>query len=114
MHTGANQTNYISSSGNFVGTEPLPVATTTPSWFLLARVEVVAPAAAGAIVAFGDSITDGIALDAEHEQPVAGPAREAAGQARAAPKLAVLNAGIAGNRVLRRRRRAERAGALRS
>ena len=33
--------------------------TRTGAWFLLARVEVMAPAGAGAVVAFGDSITDG-------------------------------------------------------
>jgi lysophospholipase L1-like esterase len=99
MHTGANQTSYISSSGNFVGTESLPVATTTPSWFLLARVEVVAPAAAGAIVAFGDSITDGLrsTLNANNRWPdlLAKRLAQAPG-----PQLAVLNAGISGNRVL--------------
>ena len=34
-------------------------AMTIASWFLLSRVEVMAPEAVGAIVAFGDSITDG-------------------------------------------------------
>ena len=59
MHTGANQTSYVSSTGNYVGADTLPVATTTGSWFMLARVEVIAPQATGAIVAIGDSITDG-------------------------------------------------------
>src|SRR5438552_10526506 len=57
MHTGANQTSYVSSTGNYAGAETFPVATTTASWFVLARVEVAAPAAAGAIVTLGDSIT---------------------------------------------------------
>ena len=37
----------------------LPVVATTQSWFVLSRVEVLAPDAAGGLVAFGDSITDG-------------------------------------------------------
>jgi lysophospholipase L1-like esterase len=99
MHTGANQTSYVSTSGNFAGMDALPVATTTPSWFLLARVEVVAPPATGAIVAIGDSITDGTRStpNTNNRWPdlLARRLLQAAG-----PKLAVLNAGIAGNRVL--------------
>ena len=59
VHTGAQQTNYVSPTGNHVGKTVMPVLTTTPSWFLLTRVEVMAPESVGAIVAFGDSITDG-------------------------------------------------------
>ena len=58
-HTGALQTSYVSAAGNHSGEADLPVATTTQSWFFLARVEVAAPDAVGAVVAFGDSITDG-------------------------------------------------------
>jgi lysophospholipase L1-like esterase len=99
MHTGALQTSYVSGTGNFVGADTFPVATTTPSWFLLARVEVVAPAAAGAIVAIGDSITDGTRStpNTNNRWPdlLALRLAQAAG-----PRLSVLNAGIAGNRVL--------------
>ena len=99
MHTGASQTSYVSTSGNFAGVESLPVATTTPSWFLLARVEVVAPAATGVIVAFGDSITEGLRStpNTNHRWPdlLAKRLAQATG-----PKLAILNAGISGNRVL--------------
>jgi lysophospholipase L1-like esterase len=59
MHNGAFQTNYISETGNYVGQTTLPNAAKIQNWFLLSRVEVVASDAAGAIVAFGDSITDG-------------------------------------------------------
>src|SRR4029453_1921735 len=58
-HAGAQQTNYVSTDGNHAGEADLPVATTTQAWFFLARVEVVAPERVGAIVTFGDSITDG-------------------------------------------------------
>ena len=61
MHGGALQTSYISETGNHAGTATLPTVATTQSWFLLSRVEVVAPDAAGVVVAFGDSITDGTA-----------------------------------------------------
>ena len=99
MHTGANQTSYVSSTGNYAGAETFPVATTTGSWFVLSRVEVAAPQAAGAIVALGDSITDGTrsTLNTNHRWPdlLAKRLAEAAG-----PRMAVMNAGIAGNRVL--------------
>src|SRR5712691_11352051 len=99
MHTGANQTSYVSSTGNYVGAETIPVATTTGSWFVLARVEVAAAPAAGAIVALGDSITDGTRStpNTNHRWPdlLAKRLAEAAG-----PRVAVMNAGIAGNRVL--------------
>jgi lysophospholipase L1-like esterase len=99
MHTGANQTSYVSSTGNYVGAEAFPVATTTGSWFVLARLEVAAPPAAGAIVALGDSITDGTRStpNTNHRWPdlLAKRLAETNG-----PRMAVLNAGIAGNRVL--------------
>jgi lysophospholipase L1-like esterase len=95
MHTGANQTSYVSSSGNFAGADMFPVATTTPSWFLLARVEAVAPPATGVIVAIGDSITDGT-----RSTPNTNNRWPDLLAKRLGPGMAVLNAGIAGNRVL--------------
>ena len=58
-HNGALQTNYISTTGNHAGDAELPMAATMPAWFFLSAVEVSAPANVGAVVAFGDSITDG-------------------------------------------------------
>src|SRR5262249_936580 len=58
FHNGANQTNYA-SPGNHVGNPNLDGAAITRSWFLLSRVEVIAPARVSGIAAFGDSITDG-------------------------------------------------------
>jgi lysophospholipase L1-like esterase len=65
---------------------------------LLSRVEVAAPDAAGAIVAFGDSITDGTRStpDTNNRWPDH-LARRLLGQGL---KLGVLNAAIAGNRIL--------------
>ena len=40
MHTGARQTNYVSSTGSHLGSPELPGATTTTSWFFLARLDV--------------------------------------------------------------------------
>lgn len=98
-HTGAGQTNYVSEAGNHSGAASLPVARTATSWFLLARVEVMAPANTLAVVAFGDSITDGAraTTDMNARWPDVLARRLAA---RRGPPVAVLNAGISGNRVL--------------
>jgi lysophospholipase L1-like esterase len=103
MHNGALQTNYMSVSGNHVGATDLPVSTSTQSWFFLSRVEVAAPDEVGAVVAFGDSITDGTLStpDTNNRWPDH-LARRLMAQATSARTLmmGVLNEGIAGNRVL--------------
>ncbi len=100
VHNGALQTNYISDTGNHVGTAKLPTVATIRNWVLLSRVEVDAPDAAGVIVTFGDSITDGTASTPDRntrwpnilaERLLASPTPLAMG---------VLNAGIGGNRIL--------------
>jgi lysophospholipase L1-like esterase len=71
MHAGARQTNYVSSTGNHLGSKELPGATAMPSWFFLSRLEVSATDRAGTFVAFGDSITDGYnsTPDTNHRWP---------------------------------------------
>jgi lysophospholipase L1-like esterase len=98
MHIGAQQTNFVSPAGDYVGQTDFPIMTTTQSWFFLARVEVTAPEQVGAIVTFGDSITDGTrsSMDANNRWPDQFARRLAAQNI----KLGVLNEGIAGNRVL--------------
>ena len=96
FHNGANQTSYVSAPGNHVAEPGLQSAAITRSWFLLSRVEVVAAARAGAVAAFGDSITDGARStpDTNNRWPDH-LARRVASQG-----FAVMNVGIAGNRVL--------------
>jgi lysophospholipase L1-like esterase len=98
MHNGAQQTNYISETGNHVGKATLPTAGKIQSWFLLSRVDVVTPDAVGAVVAFGDSITDGFrsTSDTNNRWPDH-LARRLSAQGL---KMGVLNAGIGGNRVV--------------
>jgi lysophospholipase L1-like esterase len=100
LHSTALQTNYVSQAGNHAGAATLPVATTTQSWFFLSRVDVIAPEQTGAIVTFGDSITDGTAStpDTNNRWPNHLARRLMARSAGA--RFAVLNAGISGNRVL--------------
>jgi lysophospholipase L1-like esterase len=98
MHGGAFQTSYISETGNYVGKTTLPAVGTTRSWFLLSRVDVVSPESAGAIVAFGDSITDGAGSTPDTNSRW--PDRLAQRLLSQGMKMGVLNAGIGGNRVL--------------
>jgi len=98
MHGGAFQTSYISETGNYAGTATFPQVGTTRSWFVLSRVDVAAPDATGAIVAFGDSITDGAASTADTNNRW--PDHLARRLLAQGTKMGVLNAGIGGNRVL--------------
>jgi len=99
-HTGALQTNYVSAEGDFAGVTAFPVASTRASWFFLTAVEVTAADDVGAIVALGDSITDGTRStpDTNRRWPDA-LARRIMVQ-RGHRDMGVLNLGIAGNRVL--------------
>lgn len=100
IHTAADQTSYT-APGNVVGAQTLDSPTEIRSWPFLKGVDVMAPAQAATVVAFGDSITDG-AFAANN-----GNARwpdELARRLVANPKTAdigVLNEGIGGNGVLR-------------
>ena len=98
-HNGASQTNYISETGNHVGEATMTAALRPGAWFLVGRVEVMAPANTMAVVTFGDSITDGArsTSDLNTRWPDVLARRLAA---RKGPGVAVLNAGISGNRVL--------------
>ena len=98
MHGAALQTSYISETGNYVGKATFPVVGRTQSWFLLSRVDVVAPDSTGAIVAFGDSITDGARSTPDTNGRW--PDHLARRLMAQGTKMSVLNAGIGGNRVL--------------
>ena len=98
VHAGAFQTSYV-IAGNHAGDHEFAEPTTTTSWFYLSRVEVRTDARTDAIVALGDSITDGTGstVDANARWPDQLARRLAAG---GGVRTAVMNAGIAGNRLL--------------
>lgn len=101
VHPLALQTGYISGAGDFTAAETLPYKWTTSAWYWLSAVDVEAPGDAHAIVAFGDSITDGYAStpNANRRWPNLLAARFETGS-DGGPNLAILDAGISGNRVL--------------
>ena len=98
-HNGASQTNYLSAAGNHSGEAAMTVERTAGAWFLLARVEVASDQGSGAVVTFGDSITDGArsTSDLNSRWPDHLARRLAA---RKGKPIGVLNAGISGNQVL--------------
>ena len=101
VHSGAGQVNYVLAGSNAISAASLTAATTVPSWYFVKGVDVEpAVAKAGAVVAFGDSITDGAyATDNEnHRWPDYLAVRLHNNPATA--NLAVLNEGIGGNCVL--------------
>ena len=99
LHAAAHQTSYA-SAGNHAGEHDLTASTTT-SWYYLSRVEVRTTARTAAVVALGDSITDGTGstLDANSRWPDL-LARRLAAQGGGGVTTAVLNAGIGGNQLL--------------
>ena len=94
----AQQTNYVSTTGNHAGADVFPVAADTGAWWFLSRVEVMAPAEAATIVALGDSITDGngSTTDAYGRWPDLLAKR----LIDANIQMGVVNVGIPGNRVI--------------
>jgi len=98
--TLAHQTSFASTTGDFTAAIDLPVASTITTWYWLSGVEVLGNARQRAVVAFGDSITEGFAstTDGNARWPDV-LARRLHAQRRTAD-VAVLNEAISGNRVL--------------
>jgi lysophospholipase L1-like esterase len=99
QHGYADQISYT-APGNVVGAKTLDNPSEIKSWPFVKGVDVKAPAHAGAIVAFGDSITDGAyaTQNANARWPDVLARRLLADKKTA--DLGVLNEGIGGNRVL--------------
>jgi lysophospholipase L1-like esterase len=99
VHYSAQQTSYI-GPGDLTGAASIDGPATMTSWVFLTAVEVLAPESASTVVAFGDSITDGArsTVDANHRWPDILAARLLARPGH--KQVAVLDAGIGGNRIL--------------
>lgn len=99
-HELALNTTYI-GKGDLSAAAQFTASETNRSWFWLTGMDVLAPAQTGAIIAFGDSITDGFATTADQHQAWPALLAERLQQTTATNALAVINMGISGNRVLR-------------
>lgn len=102
VHSGAQQISYL-AKGNLTGAPTLEgMSWTKGSWYILTGVDVYAPGKS-AVVALGDSITDGnhSTQSANHRWPDYLAARLAAdGTTHKAGVLGMVDTGISGNRLL--------------
>ena len=109
VHASAYQTNFVSLPGNFAGVGVLPIQRTIFNWPILTEVDVQSPVRA--LIALGDSITDGAVTtrDANHRWPDflalrMQTARNLSGLPTAhgwSNEFGIVNRGIGGNRLLR-------------
>jgi lysophospholipase L1-like esterase len=99
-HSTGLHTTYISGPGDFTSQAEIAGATTQTCWYWIEGVDVTAPDETAAVVTFGDSITDGArsSVDANHTWPDELAERLLARRGNT-PQIAVLNAGISGNRI---------------
>ena len=109
VHILGQQTSYASKPGNATAAVHFPVAKHTGMWPFLTGVDVIAKPPGFAVVAFGDSMIDGdgSTANANHRWPDALAVR----LQKAGKNVAVLNAGLIGNRLLHDSPRASEFGA---
>ncbi len=98
-HSTSLQTTYLSAAGNFTGASTVS-GTTTQAYYFLAGVEVGGSRPARAIVTLGDSVTDGFGSTPDMNQRWPNLLAERLQPHWRGSGVAVLNAGISGNRVL--------------
>ena len=98
FHSTAKQTNYISPQGDHTAAVDMPVDTTKQSWYFLTGIDVSAPRAVGAVVALGDSLTDGNLSTADTNSRWTDAL--AAKLHAAGTRMGVMNQGTGGGRVL--------------
>jgi lysophospholipase L1-like esterase len=103
IHDLALQTNYVSVAGNYANTNALPVQRTLGSWPFLTEVDVTGSGGTpSAIVAIGDSLTDGVRSTTNANRRwtdyLARRLRTAA--IPGSPPVAVVNRGISANSLL--------------
>ncbi|HEV2424794.1 MAG TPA: SGNH/GDSL hydrolase family protein [Terriglobia bacterium] len=99
-HPGSRATSYLVHGDHAAGAD-LPGATKVEHWFNIGSVDVNAPPEAAAVVALGDSITDGHASTTNgNDRWPDDLARRLWAAAKPTRPLGVLNEGIGGNRLL--------------
>jgi len=100
LHALALKRDAVSQHGDHTRAEKIEAGAVTGSSILVSAVLVPARPSQRLVVAFGDSVTDGdgSTVDADHNWPSALVRR--LGNTPEGPKLAVVNEGIVGNRLL--------------
>jgi lysophospholipase L1-like esterase len=98
-HPGSRTTSYI-EPGNNVISESIPSAVTTEHWYIISGMDVLTEEACKALVALGDSITDGRGSTTDGNDRWTDDLINRLQANAAASKIAVLNQGIGGNALL--------------
>lgn len=101
QHDVALETSYLSGAGD-AALDPAGTAFVTPvgSWLVLTGLDVLAPRPVNAVVAVGDSITDGVGSPAGADERWSDALSRRLVAAGGPAPMAVLNAGISANRLL--------------
>jgi len=101
IHLTGLHTTYISKQpGDMTGAPAIADAQTVQLWYWISAVDVDAPKNAAAIVAFGDSITDGATSTPDTNRSWPSQLADRLGANKATANVAIINEGISGNRLL--------------
>ncbi|HUA67935.1 MAG TPA: SGNH/GDSL hydrolase family protein [Candidatus Saccharimonadales bacterium] len=98
-HPGSRTTSYV-QAGDSVSAPDLPKASTTQHWYILTAIDVEANPSSAAIVALGDSITDGRGSGTDKNDRWPDDLARCLQANAKTSDIAVLNEGIGGNCVL--------------
>ncbi|MFN3582632.1 SGNH/GDSL hydrolase family protein [Phenylobacterium sp.] len=98
-HPGSRTTTFV-AKGRRLSDRSLPGALEVVRWYQVSGVDVEAAPRGGAVVTFGDSITDGYGVGPDHDERWPDFLAERLQADPATRHLSVLNHGIGGNRVL--------------
>ena len=98
-HPGSRATSYL-AAGSLATAAELPSAQSIDHWYFLSGVDVAASSDSSAIVALGDSITDGHGATTNGNDRWTDDLASRLQHSAATKKVGVLNEGIGGNRLL--------------
>lgn len=98
-HFWGQHETYV-AAGDVTGTATMAQPQVQSSWYWLSDVEVTGEGGAGAVVAFGDSITDGAGAKQGDYADWPDQLADRLAARGEQPRMAVLNEGIGGNRIL--------------
>lgn len=99
IHSASHATSYL-ASGDAVANPDLSSATHIEHWYFLSGVDVEADRSAEAVVALGDSITDGTRSTTDKNQRWPDVLARRLQANKKTAHIGVLNVGIGGNRIL--------------
>jgi lysophospholipase L1-like esterase len=100
-HALGLHTTYISKQGDATGATAIAEPATSQSWYWLSGIDVLASNDSAALIAFGDSITDGARSTPDTNRSWPSVLAQRLNANAATKNISVINRGIAGNRVLR-------------